>query len=373
MAVAPSVIVEVPCTAESRVSTTVDAQHSGNLDLLRSFAVGSVLCAHSAEVMGSSAISNLGHLGVLLFFVHTSFVLLQSLERLHKDGGGRPAVRFLLQRIFRIYPLYLAAIGFSLLLRIPWVENAAWAVPGWKGLAANLLMIQNLTFLPSISFPMWSLAYEMQMYVALPAVYLITRQTEPITKLLLLSFFSGFAAVCMSMFVALPFDGMHQPITYFVPCFLGGAYAFTVTQETRRGRLLSWKCFALFLCALAIVFSISTHVPMLQYLICTALGFALPRFTDISNPRIRGVCKTIATYSYGIYLWHWPLLWLWFYKAQGLSTAARATLFLFSLAVLVVSSYHLIEAPLVRFGKTLTGRKGALVLAHRPRSGDAAA
>src|SRR6185436_18412423 len=65
-----------------------------NLDCLRSFAVLAVLIDHLemmlASVHGRASAEffvKLGHLGVLAFFVHTSLVLMFSLERLQPEGG----------------------------------------------------------------------------------------------------------------------------------------------------------------------------------------------------------------------------------------------------------------------------------------------
>jgi peptidoglycan/LPS O-acetylase OafA/YrhL len=155
----------------------------------------------------------------LFFFVHTSLVLLRSLGRLMADGDGHVTARFLWQRVFRIYPLYWAALAFTLMLGVPDVNT----------LGIHATGIQNLTFDIPGSSPMWSLAYEMQMYVALPAVYLLTRSGPACSRdaglrLLLVSFAA--AVVSIALFTAFPSDAMHMPLTYFAPCFLSSATLF---------------------------------------------------------------------------------------------------------------------------------------------------
>src|ERR1035441_1228406 len=89
-------------------------RHSANLDILRSFAVSVVLIDHLVRTLAAHTgfhnaavmafTSQIGHAGVLAFFVHTSLVLMYSLERLNRTAG-RVGLRFYLRRFFRIYPL----------------------------------------------------------------------------------------------------------------------------------------------------------------------------------------------------------------------------------------------------------------------------
>ena len=61
-----------------------------NLDFLRALAVLLVLTAHIAgyTIRTNPVSFAMGQLGVMLFFVHTSLVLMQSLERQQLDGAA---------------------------------------------------------------------------------------------------------------------------------------------------------------------------------------------------------------------------------------------------------------------------------------------
>jgi peptidoglycan/LPS O-acetylase OafA/YrhL len=89
-----------------------------NLDFVRSIAVISVVVEHTLLALGVQQIGvfpvqYIGVLGVLVFFVLTSLVLMWSLER-------RPsATDFFIRRFFRIYPLSLTAMAVVLLLHAP--------------------------------------------------------------------------------------------------------------------------------------------------------------------------------------------------------------------------------------------------------------
>lgn len=78
-------------------------------------------------------------------------------------------LRFYVRRFFRIYPLSVFTILVALAFHIP---STTWGVPDpitGLGIAANLLLVQNLITGTDILSPMWSLPYEVQMYVVLPA------------------------------------------------------------------------------------------------------------------------------------------------------------------------------------------------------------
>ena len=85
---------------------------SANLDFLRTVAVLLVLAQHlctrlHVEHIGWAPTTSLGPFGVLLFFVHTSLVLMSSMER-SGLSGVLLLKDFYIRRIFRIY-VWMAA------------------------------------------------------------------------------------------------------------------------------------------------------------------------------------------------------------------------------------------------------------------------
>jgi peptidoglycan/LPS O-acetylase OafA/YrhL len=79
------------------------SQDLSNLDFLRSVAVLLVLADHLTRHYHLDRFSSLGLFGVLLFFVHTSLVLMYSMQRSHLTGIGL-FKDFYIRRFFRIYP-----------------------------------------------------------------------------------------------------------------------------------------------------------------------------------------------------------------------------------------------------------------------------
>src|SRR5690242_10083259 len=99
----------------------VKVGQDSNLDVLRSVAVLSVFLTHALQVMAGNTFGDhlaygmdtysLGRIGVLIFFVHTSLVLMESLERTATKLCGWPLIRyFYIRRAFRIYPLSIFLI-----------------------------------------------------------------------------------------------------------------------------------------------------------------------------------------------------------------------------------------------------------------------
>ena len=189
------------------------------LDAIRAIAVSLVVVSHLllqlTEGVEPVAYSyrTMGRVGVAIFFVHTTLVLMASLER-----HGPAAIPFYVRRIFRIYPLSVAVVLFFALLQL-----AAKTPIDTGKLLSNLFLVQNLTGHASFPRPLWSLPYEVQMYLVLPALYQITRTRRPVM-------WAGLLCVgSVLMVLTLPATSLALKLMLYVPCFLPGVLAFVLT------------------------------------------------------------------------------------------------------------------------------------------------
>jgi peptidoglycan/LPS O-acetylase OafA/YrhL len=326
---------------------------SANLDLLRSIAVLLVLGEHllrrnHIETIGWVHVTSLGLFGVLLFFVHTSLVLMQSMERSRLEG--RPLLKnFFTRRAFRIYPLSILAVLAAVALHLDSNVNGAHGLsfgpwPGIGRIASNLLLVQNFTHSKPIVNVLWSLPYELQMYLLLPFLYLWSRKRQIFWPLII------FWVICIYPFSIQPnIHGLSRfGIINFFPNFLGGVIAFTLPRVPRIKSYL-WPFFILFL---VLLFTISSAT-ITGYALCLVLGILIPSFAEISTPWLRVVSHNIATYSYGVYLSHQFCIWFALGFLGSHSPWLKVPLLVALLAGVPVLFYHSVEKPMIQVGSTL--------------------
>jgi peptidoglycan/LPS O-acetylase OafA/YrhL len=277
----------------------------------------------------------LGRTGVLFFFVHTCCVLMMSLER-HKGNGLIST--FYIRRAFRIYPLSIISVLVAMispheqaLSRIEWLSNLA--------------LIQNLTFSRNAFGSLWSLPFEVQMYVFLPFIFLFVGRSKTLWPLIMLFM----ASLPIALWV--PLHISRASVLTYVPAFVPGAIAYWLFRKNLQ-RLPAWGVPIAIGCITA---GMLAHpgwtVP--AWTACLALGVSLPLFREISSHAVNKVTFYVAKYSYGIYLSH-GLLLTWMKP-----TWSSLPIFLLAVAAASVASYHAIEYPMIRLGHQLGSGRNA--------------
>lgn len=332
------------------------------LDFLRSAAVLMVVFDHTMLALGIEAIGPVhtdlvGLIGVFMFFVHTSLVLMWSLER-------KPyTLDFYIRRIFRIYPLAWAAMMVALLTKAPLLgvigDFFQWhpTTPGNFVMAGLLLydLVPKLGYQPIVDV-IWTLPLEMHMYLLLPVLFAFARRDRALWPLLLM-----WGLACMvALSSALSFASA-------IPMFLPGVMAFVLFKKVKP-RLSPWIFpIVLFLLVAATLLSVRHNIVHLGWFFCLTLGLCLPWFQQFPRSWFTKACHQVAKYSYGIYLTH-P-----FALAAGLYLLRRHSLWLqlnvfFPIVIFVpILTYHALEKPMIDFGSRLAARIEARILARRPQ------
>jgi peptidoglycan/LPS O-acetylase OafA/YrhL len=326
-----------------------------NLDILRAIAVLLVVIDHTSKFFGADPtkyhLDTLGGTGVMLFFVHTCLVLMFSLERQGPSAMPSFLGRFYIRRAFRIYPL---SIFFVLLVSVFSIPQDHIAGPFQlaltpfdpRTLASNLALAMNVTGHAPILGQLWSLPYEVQMYLLLPFGFLLARRFG--TPAILLAWVCAAALATVPRVSSLP-GVWRLSLLEFTPCFIPGILAFSLWGTRRRFPSVLWIPTIL---ALGIPYWWTASRPV-SWVMCLAVGALIPLFYQAQTAWLIRSAHLIAKYSYGVYLGHVLALWvgfLWIKAAVPVQIAA----WLVALVVIPVASYHLLERPLIGLGNRLT-------------------
>jgi peptidoglycan/LPS O-acetylase OafA/YrhL len=331
-----------------------DRADSGNLDLLRSFAVLCVLVFHLLLFFGHGRVphgmGSLGHWGVLVFFVHTSIVLMASIERLQRRAGGRSVfAEFMIRRAFRLLPLAWLTIAVIVAFALPVGHLQAGHFVAVSSapldVAQNLLLVQNLGGAESLEAPLWSLPYEMQMYLLLPLLFwLLSRARTPLAMLALW--------IAVAVAAKLRLHGSETDLLDYAPCFLAGVTGYAIARARRASWQLPFWLWPVAIAA-ATVFYVTRPTLPHGWVSCLVVATAVVAIRELPDGRWRHTFQLIARYSYGIYLAHFILIWLAFEDLAWTSWSVQLAVFGATLVAVPVLAYHVVERPMIRVGERI--------------------
>ena len=194
-----------------------------NLDVLRAIAV---LCVFVDHLLGAqpgidysknSFLGFLGGLGVAMFFVHTSVVLMMSLAR----SRGTSIVRsFYVRRAFRIYPLCIACVIVVVTCDVPAGIHGSFQNPSLRILLSNLSLTQNLFYQPVVLGPLWLCQLKCRC-ISCCLFYLCSRKN--IGRRLILSLIW---IISIGIGMIQPHVSARLGVLWYAPCFLSGVLAY---------------------------------------------------------------------------------------------------------------------------------------------------
>ena len=331
-------------------------ERSVNLDLLRAVAVMSVFSAHLSASLQNRSFGSLGRFGVVIFFVHTSFVLMASLQRLEKsdESDTSLALAFWVRRFFRIYPLAIVFVLLVPVFRIPTVPGEIYAWIGIKGFLSNLALTQNLTLSKDILSPLWSLPLEVQMYLILPFAYFAVRGDRRYRSLALWG-------ISVLLALTVPHITSRLYVFRFAPCFTSGVVAFDLIRSKR----WTWKLPAWVwpIAILAVVAMFGPHDDVnFGYKMYRAWGLSLllgVLYANVNEGRSNSIHRLfhwIAEHSYGIYLSHTVVFWVAFYQMALFPIWARTAFLIGGSIGIPALLYVSIEKPLILAGSHVARR-----------------
>ncbi|HEV3423956.1 MAG TPA: acyltransferase [Paraburkholderia sp.] len=295
---------------------TKGPERSIELDFIRGLAIIAVMGFHFHTVHTGSAIvaaiefplKSFGKEGVNLFFTLSGFLVGGLLLKQYAKVGRIDARRFIIRRIFKIWPAYYVLILFHVL---------AGRHPTSTFLVQNLTHMQNY-FGTSIT-QTWSLAVEEHFYLFLPALLLLVTMARLRANAILAILLSICAIVLAARCVVVAngdLDAAFYYTQYRIDSLLFGvilAAVYWMKPELYR-RWASHKktLIALVVAVVAWLVFATRNVPLDESIGYTiqALGFcALIVLTIEYSHKLREAwlfrgIAWIGVYSYGIYLWH---------------------------------------------------------------------
>lgn len=349
------------------------------VDIVRGFAALSVLVYHliphweweAFPQSGPLVWFRSGWMAVDVFFVISGFVIgLSAFGRIDAQGRGFRA-DFLRARLARIVPLhYLTLLAFVLLVQP--------ALPGQAGLAhdllAHLLFVHNLFpgYYGSINGPNWSLGTEMQFYLLVALIAPWLRSARPWQfALLFVATAWAWRWGAHAMLGAADTDRAYMAQTQLPGMLDAFAVGLLLARFVRTaagqsllkllGREARWRYALLALTALAwwALFSVyyahhfweerAMAVFFRTGLACCAAA-VLVLACAWPMPKRRALVALplyLGKISFGIYLWHLPVLLL-LARHTRLEPLAALPLAVLCTVGLAALTWHLFEQPLLR-------------------------
>lgn len=255
---------------------------------------------------------NPGVVAVIVFYLLAGYVVAQLWQRWQDQP--RACQRFYADRCWRILPQYLAALVLALLAwrlgaQSPFLSRS----PGFVDLAANfsILPLNYYMYTGQDAFtlipPAWSLAAELQFYLLAPLLLML-----PASRILLV-FGASLLIFLLAQARILDLDHLgYRLLPGMLFIFLAGVLIRQQAQRASIRALLGslWCCLLIYL---AWLLAAGAQAP---YNIEVALGLliGLPLVAGLAHHSPVGRLKTINSrlgiLSYGIFLYHFPVIWL---------------------------------------------------------------
>ncbi len=340
---------------------------NNNFNAIRMLAALAVLVTHSfalavgtgdAEPFTASLDMNLGTVAVDVFFITSGFLVTNSLLT------RQSALEFVWARCLRIFPALLvmlvltvfgAGLIFTRLPALAYLSDKAVYVYFLK--CATLIfgidwslpeVFDNNPYKSAFNGSLWSMPYELRMYASLLLLWLVLRMVRGVRIKVF-----GAAIVVSAVASALAFVGLHftsavqyQGVKLFFMFFTGAAF-FVLRDRI----VLMPAVFFGGLLALVLAAGLDKQLFFLAYTL--GIAYLLFYLAYVPAGAVRHYNR-VGDYSYGMYIYAFPVQQAIAASIPGVSVAAMIGLSAVVTLALAVLSWHLLE-------KRALGLKGLYV------------
>jgi peptidoglycan/LPS O-acetylase OafA/YrhL len=358
-----------------------------DIQLLRAIAVALVVVYHLWPLRLPA-----GFIGVDVFFVISGFLITAHLLKQAEGPGGINVFRFWANRALRLLPMACLVLLTTIWAVILWMPQSVWQST-LRNIVGSALYVQNwllasdsVSYLardehPPITQHFWSLSVEEQFYIAWPVLLVVATfvalrvvgknaAAATRTRSIRRAVFAVIATIALLSFLLSLWLTSSQPdLAYFATTTRawefagGGLIAFAALKSpawfaTRGGlavrSLASWVAY-LTLAATAVLLpvdapfpGVAALLPVIATMLALWVGDSKKAYAPTVVARLRPVTY-IGDISYGIYLWHWPLIVVApFILAGPLTTLQKLGIGVVAIVLAGVSKI-LVEDP-IRFG-----------------------
>ncbi|WP_299733782.1 acyltransferase [uncultured Tateyamaria sp.] len=328
------------------------ARHFGSLDGLRFICITAVIWHHSTwfrDLGTEITLLSRGFLGVDFFFVLSGYLITTLLLREEERHGFFDLRHFYWRRLLRIVPVYFFVVGL----------NAAYAalVLGQPELLSLLpyyfLFLSNFLteHIPNLTIT-WSLAVEEQYYLIWPLLLLLLPRRWILPVLLALITLNVLGHMGLLNWMA-PTATHLGPLKFhlppYAPILMGSVAAialhngrmFALLEPVLAQRSAILVSFALLIGALQMLPGSVIGWPafVIHLAMCLVLVTAVMREDHMMRWALTNrVITRIGQISYGMYLYHLPLLVVGFKVLETLGLYSGPALFFFYYALTVIVS-----------------------------------
>ncbi|MFZ4812671.1 MAG: acyltransferase family protein, partial [Ilumatobacteraceae bacterium] len=350
-------------------------RHLPALDGLRALAVIAVIAFHLGWISG-------GFLGVDLFFVLSGFLITSLLLSDARGEGGIDLRAFWARRFRRLLPAVALTIGGVLAWLAVWGtaaeqanarDDARWAIPylaNWH-LIAQARDYWATAVEPSVFTHLWSLAVEEQFYVLWPlVVWVLVRRGGPTRRLV---WVTGALAAASWVALVVLHDPSNPSRVYLGTdtrafALLLGALAALLPLARRPADRRSEAVAGLAMLGLCVLWVVGGDLRdwllrggLLVHsgLAVTLIALVAADRTWLGLPLGTRPLVWIGQRSYGLYLWHWPVLVLIRPRTPNVPAAVRDVIIIAISVALAELSYQWIEHPIRRREGWATGQRAA--------------
>ena len=344
--------------------STFSNDKNNNFNLIRMMAALMVLVAHSYTLStGDSKTeplkqllfgTSLGTVAVHIFFITSGFLISMSLTR------NQGLLQYAANRCLRIFPglvtaliittltLGLAASELPFQTYITSPDTIIYLVKNSIlifGIAHNLPeTFVNNPYPGAVNGSLWTLPYELRMYILIAAIYLLCKRayTKHISVLI---FLAAFILKEQGLFIS---SSLHKlvELCFF---FMLGSLIFQFQNHIKLTPKLTLISITLLIISPIHEFSFKTIYPIsLAY--CVFAAAYLPKGKLLNY-------NQLGDYSYGLYIYAFPVQQLIALSIESISIIEMIIFSTITTIPLAIASWHLIEKPSLKLKRLFAYRK----------------